>query len=305
MDIIREFALPADREAAVRSQVEQFISSNDGKRIALVTSGGTSVPLEQNTVRFIDNFSAGTRGAASTEYLLRQGYAVVLLHRHSSLLPYNRRLRPHNAPWNFIDLLNVDSNGSITVDSSRVPGVADMVEEYRKVKAENRLLLVEFITLHDYLGLLHLCATLLNGCGRRALLYLAAAVSDFYIPNDKLPKHKIQSQDGPLNLTLGLVPKMLQPLVHDIVPNAFVVSFKLETDVDLLTKKSRQSLEHYGHQLVIGNILDKRKTEVTLVTKSAAEEIRLTDEQVEAGAEIEEIIIAKIAVKHETHIKSG
>ena len=44
---------------------------------------------------------------------------------------------------------------------------------------------------------------------------------------------------------------------------------------------------------------------MTLVTKSAAEEIRLTDEQVEAGAEIEEIIIAKIAVKHETHIKSG
>lgn len=31
-------------------------------------SGGTTVPLESKTVRFIDNFSVGSRGAASTEY---------------------------------------------------------------------------------------------------------------------------------------------------------------------------------------------------------------------------------------------
>ena len=47
------------------------------KRIALVTSGGTTVPLENNTVRFIDNFSAGTRGATSAEYFLENGYAVI------------------------------------------------------------------------------------------------------------------------------------------------------------------------------------------------------------------------------------
>ena len=34
-------------------------------RVVLVTSGGTTIPLETNTVRFIDNFSAGTRGSAS------------------------------------------------------------------------------------------------------------------------------------------------------------------------------------------------------------------------------------------------
>ena len=27
------------------------------------------MPLEHNTVRFVDNFSAGTRGAASAEYV--------------------------------------------------------------------------------------------------------------------------------------------------------------------------------------------------------------------------------------------
>ena len=38
--------------------------------IILISSGGTSVPLEQNTVRSIENFSTGTRGARSAEYFL-------------------------------------------------------------------------------------------------------------------------------------------------------------------------------------------------------------------------------------------
>jgi sulfite exporter TauE/SafE len=42
----------------------------------VVTSGGTSVPLEKNTVRSIENFSTGLRGSASTEYFVKK---VVLL----------------------------------------------------------------------------------------------------------------------------------------------------------------------------------------------------------------------------------
>ena len=38
--------------------------------VVVITSGGTIVPLEQRCVRFIDNFSAGTRGALSTEQFL-------------------------------------------------------------------------------------------------------------------------------------------------------------------------------------------------------------------------------------------
>jgi len=48
-------------------ELEIFLSSNKDKTIACVTSGGTKVPLELNTVRFIDNFSYGERGAISTE----------------------------------------------------------------------------------------------------------------------------------------------------------------------------------------------------------------------------------------------
>ncbi len=44
-------------------------------------SGGTTVPMEHNTVRFVDNFSAGTRGSASAEYFLASGYPVIFLYR--------------------------------------------------------------------------------------------------------------------------------------------------------------------------------------------------------------------------------
>ncbi|XLS86266.1 hypothetical protein HN51_036432, partial [Arachis hypogaea] len=39
------------------------------KRIVCVTSGGTTAPLEQRCIRYVDNFSLGHRGATSTEYL--------------------------------------------------------------------------------------------------------------------------------------------------------------------------------------------------------------------------------------------
>jgi phosphopantothenate-cysteine ligase len=70
----------ADSPCSSRSVGDQLTafferhSGPDGKLtvpIACVTSGGTTVPLERNCVRFIDNFSAGTRGAMSTEQFLK------------------------------------------------------------------------------------------------------------------------------------------------------------------------------------------------------------------------------------------
>lgn len=43
-----------------------FLADTSAK-IALVTSGGTSVPLEKNTVRSVENFSTGKRGSVSAE----------------------------------------------------------------------------------------------------------------------------------------------------------------------------------------------------------------------------------------------
>ena len=41
--------------------------SSLGRPVVCVTAGGTAVPLEANTVRTIDNFSTGRRGAMSAE----------------------------------------------------------------------------------------------------------------------------------------------------------------------------------------------------------------------------------------------
>ena len=55
--------------------------------VALMTSGGTAAPLEVKTVRFLDNFSMGTRGAIAVEEFKRRGYACVHLRRTGSASP--------------------------------------------------------------------------------------------------------------------------------------------------------------------------------------------------------------------------
>ena len=78
---------------ALRATLHAFLSNlAPGTRVAAVTSGGTLVPLEANMVRCVDNFSTGTRGAALVEHLLERGYAVVMLARRGSAVPFLRRI---------------------------------------------------------------------------------------------------------------------------------------------------------------------------------------------------------------------
>lgn len=76
---------------------------NNFESVVILQSGGTTVPLEHNTVRFVDNFSAGTRGSASAEYFLDHGYAVIFMHRLKSLEPFTR----HFTGQQFFDMLDV------------------------------------------------------------------------------------------------------------------------------------------------------------------------------------------------------
>lgn len=41
------------------------------------------------------------------------------------------------------------------------------------------------------------------------------------------PTHKIHSSDGDLQLTLSIVPKFLEKLVNELLPEAFIISFKV------------------------------------------------------------------------------
>lgn len=82
---------------AASARMAEFVAAvqKRGCKLALVTSGGTvsvtvyslhhglrgaltlprlqTVPLERNTVRFLDNFSTGTRGSSSAEFVLPSG----------------------------------------------------------------------------------------------------------------------------------------------------------------------------------------------------------------------------------------
>ncbi|CAN6660343.1 phosphopantothenate--cysteine ligase Cab2p [Trichomonascus vanleenenianus] len=292
--------------AKIQETVHKFIEFHDksAKKIALVTSGGTTVPLENNTVRFIDNFSAGTRGATSTEFLLEEGYAVIFLHRQFSLLPYSRHYS-HSRNC-FLDYMVEDSDNRVFIDDKYQKEMVEVLRKYQHAKSNHLLLLVPFTTVDQYLFTLRMISLELSQrkYQRCTLFYLAAAVSDFFIPRSRASEHKIQSEEGGGKLLVNLdpVPKFLKRLVDTWTPGAMIISFKLETDSSILLTKARKALDRYSHQLVIGNLLQTRKYEVIFVTKDEVEDFRLTPAQQKQGVEIESIIIPEVARRHQQWI---
>ncbi|CAG5119471.1 unnamed protein product [Candidula unifasciata] len=296
--------IPEESIGAKKIQIDEFTRKHaqNNTRVVLVTSGGTTVPLESRTVRFLDNFSIGTRGATSAEYFLKQGYAVVFMHRHRSLQPFCQRV-----DRNILDVLTVTEGPEtvITVSPSHVKDLAPVVKDYHKYRDQGMLLMVEFTTLTDYLLLLREAAQSINNLGCHGAIYLAAAVSDFYIPPEQMPEHKIQSSEGPRHLHLEMTPKMLKPLVKEWAPKAFVISFKLETDTSLLVDKAKKALDTYHHQVVVANLLETRKTEVVIVTRNSEETLKLSDSDVLSGREIESPLVSRLVEFHHQWISQN
>ncbi|EIW68163.1 hypothetical protein TREMEDRAFT_44607 [Tremella mesenterica DSM 1558] len=335
---------PGLEEKAAR--VDEFVrrwGEVKGKRVVLVTSGGTTVPLESNTVRFLDNFSAGTRGATSAEYFLSSNYAVIFLHRLHSLRPFSRHYSHSLNP--FLDLLQIvpsspSKESQIIVPKQHVTKLLPILQAYNKAQSEETLLSIDFQTINEYLWLLRRISASLSPLGRRGMFYLAAAVSDFFLPEEKMAEHKIQSSQGTLSLEMDQVPKVLKPLVQEWTPEGYIVSFKLETDQSLLVPKSRAALSRYGHQMVIGNTLKKRKYEVVFVERSPSSHsiilpssnthgaetppllpeqetkefqetwVRLEERDGESmpgfgEIEIESLIVAELQIRHDRWIRAG
>lgn len=163
----------------------------------------------------------------------------------------------------------------LVVNSSRIRQA--MRDRHTSVVKEKRLLTVNFRTVQHYLAKLQIICETIRDTNVHSLVcvYLAAAVSDFYLPAHKTPKHKIQSSNGRgsssdnndgLTLQLHNVPKMLGLLRKQWIPDAFVVSFKLETDETILRQKSERAVQKYGSHLVIGNILQTRYQQVYVLS---------------------------------------
>eukprot|EP00746_Dinoflagellata_sp_MGD_P145000 gnl/MRDRNA2_/MRDRNA2_77681_c0_seq1.p1 gnl/MRDRNA2_/MRDRNA2_77681_c0~~gnl/MRDRNA2_/MRDRNA2_77681_c0_seq1.p1 ORF type:complete len:731 (+),score=139.11 gnl/MRDRNA2_/MRDRNA2_77681_c0_seq1:203-2194(+) len=228
----------------VKATLSDFLYASQGKRLAVVTSGGTTVPLEKRTVRFIDNFSTGTRGAKLSESLINNDFRVIFFTRKGSVQPVTNRTE--------------------------------------------RVVRIEFTTLFEYIWglrtlLLDVGAGNANYLGD-VLLFCAAAVSDFYIPCARLASNKIQSRKNDCGLVLELdeVPKLLGEFKNwfwrDRASNwnttdtemygpqsgLRVISFKLETNINILRAKAAGAIKKYCMDAVVANTLETRAEEVWL-----------------------------------------
>jgi phosphopantothenate-cysteine ligase len=128
------------------------------------------------------------------------------------------------------------------------------VKDYQDAVKQNRIFYIPFSDVQSYLDILEVTSKHVAKLGPRVVLYLAAAVSDFYIPKDEMSVHKIDSAEK-LTLELSQVPKLLGRIKNEWAPDAFLVSFKLETDPSLVIPKAQKAIEKYGVDLVVANQL--------------------------------------------------
>uniref|UniRef100_H2ZA97 DNA/pantothenate metabolism flavoprotein C-terminal domain-containing protein n=1 Tax=Ciona savignyi TaxID=51511 RepID=H2ZA97_CIOSA len=299
---------------SVKEFIGNILTCQDAK-VVLVTSGGTTVPLEQNSVRHLDNFSTGGRGSKSAEEFLRIGYRVIFLHRKGALFPFARLLSNSEE---VMQKLEVDSQGSmmtnntpafstcfvITIHGTRVrcilllddEKIAKAVKEHKKLMKPLFFLSIPFTYLGEYLHKLQVICCALQPLRRRAMVFLAAAVSDFYVPYSKIPEHKMKSSEK-LVLEFEQTPKMLNTIVDEWAPEALVVSFKLETDIEILIHKAKSALANYGHQVVVANLLQTKDETVSIVTSSAIFKINSTKND-----PIENQILNQLQIMHNQFI---
>jgi phosphopantothenate-cysteine ligase len=185
----------------IQSTIDKFleIHSNGIYPIVCITSGGTVVPLSTTSIPFIDNFSLGERGANSAEYFLSKGYVVIYLYRYESRFPFMKNFHFHHhhrindkliknvvyerLPGDEILRLAWNSAGLASVQKELIEMEGKIL---RNVMKYQYLLPVPFHTVEEYLELLEYIAKGLALFGPRCCFYLAAAVSDFYIPAEEV-----------------------------------------------------------------------------------------------------------------------
>eukprot|EP00475_Leptophrys_vorax_P032161 TRINITY_DN4937_c0_g1_i1.p1 TRINITY_DN4937_c0_g1~~TRINITY_DN4937_c0_g1_i1.p1 ORF type:complete len:320 (+),score=103.02 TRINITY_DN4937_c0_g1_i1:61-1020(+) len=286
-----------DKEKLMREFAEYHAASG-GRKLVVVTSGGTTVPLERNTVRFIDNFSTGSRGSGCTEYFIRKGYAVIFIHRAGSLEPWVRRIQ--DVQENILDFVGDDLKLTGTDDT--MEKLQSIVKEYHEVKKAKLLLKISFQSIQEYMFLLRSSATIVNSAMKGSIMFLAAAVSDFFIPYEKMTAHKIQSAQVGLTVELDNVPKALGFVRSVWAPDCFIVTFKLETDSKILAEKVHKSFSKYGQHAVVANLLHTRFTNVDIFSAldSSKTELQAKDK----NHDLNEDIVQSISALHEAWLSS-
>lgn len=184
--------------------------------LCVISTPELTEPLHSyaTSVRFLDNFSAGTRGSSSAEHFLRTNdYAVIFMHRQHSLQPFSRHYS--HSTHSFLDLMDLpqedkteyqgeglfpplsgvaapstsstSNQGALLISEPNLTPLRTLLHSYKLVNSLNLLHQMHFTTVQEYLFLLRGVSRLMaQYLGPKALYYLAAAVSDFFIPQQKL-----------------------------------------------------------------------------------------------------------------------
>lgn len=151
------------------------------------------------------------------------------MHRQFSLQPFSRHYSHSTNP--FLDFLEIHNGTNdlpqITVAPEKRRDLLEVLAAYKSVQAAGVLHTLTFVTVNDYLWLLRSVSHELSVLGKNAMYYLAAAVSDFFLPRQKMSEHKIQSGKGNLSIEMDQVPKILKPMVDEWTKDGFIVSFKV------------------------------------------------------------------------------
>ncbi|KAG5502924.1 hypothetical protein JKF63_04697 [Porcisia hertigi] len=290
--------MPAEAQARLSAHKDTLLaflenvtrSYPDCPGIAYITSGGTTVPLEVNAVRFITNFSSGGRGAYFVETLAERGWACVLLHHRTAVMPFRRVLDTLATEDLFDAVAPPSAFSAASRNSASAAGTEPTLAAAQKAEVQRAAELyrhtkglvhyIPFDTVVEYIFLLEVVSRTLCSAAvpqmlqqRPCLFFAAAAVSDYYVPLHKMSTKKISGGNG-LTLQLSNVPKVLL-LVHDewlhrAEPNAkqpFIVSFKLETSEEAMKCKAIRNLHEYRCDAVVANMLQSYKEWVLIYTK--------------------------------------
>ena len=292
-------------EDSIDTQVKQFIqnleklsqgsksfSDVQNKHVVVISSGGTSVPLEKNTVRSVENMSTGARGARSAERFLKAGHPVIFFHRTESLQPFSIEIQ---GEWTKM-MESLDKSDKKSGNKADFFKKVDAFNKYNNDKSpySGILLKIPFTTVSEYLRDLEIISKSVASQDVKSISYLAAAVSDFHVPENKLAEHKISS-GGSLDLKLESVPKKLGD-VKKWNPKTTLVSFKLETDSSKLEGAAKTAMKKYNVDMVVANELKTRRSKVTVYHSDGdKEDLTLLDASYED--QISELIIDFIRTK--------
>ena len=180
---------------------------------------------------------------------MRRGYPVVFFHRPTSIRPFAIELG--NLPkW-----LGEYKVGGTSDNKEFASQVAQYQRFNNSTSPYSKLMLqIPFTSVTEYLRDLEVISRTLSILKAKSVTYLAAAVSDFYVPEDQVAEHKIQgiSKTG-FTLEMQPVPKMMGHIKQYWNPSTLLISFKLETDINILEQKALSAITNYGVDLVVAN----------------------------------------------------